>query len=384
MSTELAYVMITPRTLAKGRHGGIISRLLSRTNLELIGARILVPTTEFAEEYATIYEKNNRDLPCEGKGPAEYIRNNFPPVNGLPQRSMLLLLQGENALEEVKSVVGLPTLDVPCDAMTICDTYADLIPSEDGTVIYAEPAVLTARTRETACEELKFLASFAEKSPNLAENIFGNDASAERTLVILKPENWWRPSTRPGAIMDILTRTGLRLVGCKMHRITVADAMEFYGPVQVALREKLAPKIAEKAKVMLEKEFGFELCAETDELLCKSVGQGFADNEFLSIVEFMSGTRPDRCSREERTQPGKAKCMVLIYEGTDPVKKVRDVLGPTDSAKAPGGTVRGEFGTNMMVNSAHASDSQESFVRESGILRVTENTLSSIIREFYP
>jgi nucleoside-diphosphate kinase len=34
-------------------------------------------------------------------------------------------------------------------------------------------------------------------------------------------------------------------------------------------------------------------------------------------------------------------------------------LGPTDSRKAPKGTIRGDFGTEMMRNVVHASDSVE-------------------------
>ena len=39
--------------------------------------------------------------------------------------------------------------------------------------------------------------------------------------------------------------------------------------------------------------------------------------------------------------------------------KVRELLGPTDSRKAPKGTLRGDLGTNSMLNIAHASDSPE-------------------------
>ena len=41
------------------------------------------------------------------------------------------------------------------------------------------------------------------------------------------------------------------------------------------------------------------------------------------------------------------------------VAVVRDLLGPTDSRKAPKGTIRGDFGTEMMKNVVHASDSEE-------------------------
>ncbi len=39
MATELAYALITPYSLIKSRTGGIIGRMLSLTDLELIGAR---------------------------------------------------------------------------------------------------------------------------------------------------------------------------------------------------------------------------------------------------------------------------------------------------------------------------------------------------------
>lgn len=49
----------------------------------------------------------------------------------------------------------------------------------------------------------------------------------------------------------------------------------------------------------------------------------------------------------------------LVLEGDDVVARVRDMLGPTNSKEAPAGTIRGDFGTDMMVNVCHASDSPE-------------------------
>ncbi len=384
MPAELSYVLITPYTLRKGRYGAILARLLSRTSLDLSAAQILAPDEAFTEAYAALKERNHAAsgaCACAAKGAAAYIRKHFMPVNGKKQRVMLLVLEGENAVEEVKRVVGPLRKDLPSDAETVRDSFADMIFSEDGTLLHCEPAVLIPSDEASARSELELLAAFAAESPNIVENIVKNDDSSERTLVILKPENWRRPSTRPGAIMDIFTRTGLRLVGCKMHRISIAEALNFYGPVQEALRSKLAPKIAEKARTHLEEKFGLKLREEGMEMLTSSVGRDFADNEFYSIVEFMSGSRPESCPDSDRAKPGKAKCMVLIYEGVEPVRKIREVLGPTDSAKAPGGTVRGEFGTNMMVNAAHASDSQESFLRESAILNAGCNQLADFIRK---
>jgi nucleoside-diphosphate kinase len=50
---------------------------------------------------------------------------------------------------------------------------------------------------------------------------------------------------------------------------------------------------------------------------------------------------------------------VLALRGQDAVARVRDLLGPTDSRKAPKGTIRGDFGTDMMTNVVHASDSDD-------------------------
>jgi nucleoside-diphosphate kinase len=47
---------------------------------------------------------------------------------------------------------------------------------------------------------------------------------------------------------------------------------------------------------------------------------------------------------------------VGVLEGEDAIKRWRDLMGPTDSTKAPKGTVRGEFGTDVEKNAAHGSD----------------------------
>jgi nucleoside-diphosphate kinase len=51
--------------------------------------------------------------------------------------------------------------------------------------------------------------------------------------------------------------------------------------------------------------------------------------------------------------------IMMALRGPGIVQKVRDLLGPTDSRKAAKGTIRGDFGTEMMKNVVHASDSDE-------------------------
>jgi nucleoside-diphosphate kinase len=51
--------------------------------------------------------------------------------------------------------------------------------------------------------------------------------------------------------------------------------------------------------------------------------------------------------------------VVLALEKEDAVQSWRDLMGPTDSTKAPKGTIRGDFGKNVGENAAHGSDSPE-------------------------
>ena len=60
--------------------------------------------------------------------------------------------------------------------------------------------------------------------------------------------------------------------------------------------------------------------------------------------------------------------MVLVVEGPpDTWRIVRTLMGPTDPAEAPPGTIRGDLGTIMTENLVHGSDSAESAAREIGI-----------------
>ena len=108
----------------------------------------------------------------------------------------------------------------------------------------------------------------------------------------------------------------------------------------------------------------------------------YAYDQFEQIVEFMSGRRPSSCPLEEMIEPGTMKCMILVYEGEDATKRIRAALGPTDPAKAPEGTIRRDFGQDVMVNTAHASDSPENAIREMGVVRFNKNPCAEIIRSY--
>jgi len=51
--------------------------------------------------------------------------------------------------------------------------------------------------------------------------------------------------------------------------------------------------------------------------------------------------------------------VVLALGKENAVQAWRDLMGPTDSTKAPKGTIRGDFGTSVGENASHGSDSDE-------------------------
>src|SRR6056297_2490684 len=107
MSEELSYILVTPYTIAKSRTGGVISRLLSRLDLELVGAQIFAPTAELAEEYAASLEAYTPDrhvekcVPPAGNLLADYVRENFKPSGGRRHRVLLMLFRGVEACRKL-------------------------------------------------------------------------------------------------------------------------------------------------------------------------------------------------------------------------------------------------------------------------------------------
>jgi nucleoside diphosphate kinase len=386
MSLNLSYVLLTPYTISKSRTGGVLSRLLSRVDLELVGAQIFAADQDFADKYSIILRervpKNQLVLL------ADYVKQYLGPSGNRPHRSLLLLFRGENPCEKLLNVCGhFYARNVPKDALqgeTVRDTYSDLIFDENNPeeARYFEPAVLTPRNQEEADIDLRVFADFLEGKENLVQNVvYPDSAKIERTLVIIKPENWKPNSPKPGAIIDMISRTGLRIIGTKIHCLSLAQTKEFYGPNESILKEKLSREYGTRAKEILEKTFEFTLSNNFSEMFISQFGDEYATDQFYKIVEFMCGIRPNEQTEEEQERPGNVKCMILVYEGEDAVKKIRDVLGPTDPRKAPCGTIRGEYGTNIMINCAHASDAPASYEREKEVVKINSNSLVSIVRK---
>jgi nucleoside diphosphate kinase len=385
MSQQLAYVIVTPYSLYKSRTGGILSRLITRTGLDLVGLRMFAPSPELAAEYAeTIVSAHDTHDRKIQELLRQYVLENLSPdpKTGRRRRVMMLLFRGDEAVRKVRSVVGNLTPDRRVGE-TIRDTYSDLILDDNGNVRYFEPAVLAAPSTEDSERKLKLWARHSDKDGGLLENVisYSNNDQPERTLVLIKPDNFKFATGRPGNVIDFFSRTGLYIVGAKVLRMSTAQAMEFYGPVREFLRNKLKDGVSAKARELLEKEFGFKMSAADQKALGEILGPLQGDSQFDNIVRFMSGHAPGEIPQADWTRPGTEKCIALVYEGVGAVNKIRDVLGPTDPSKAPPGSIRREFGSTIMVNAAHASDSAENAKREFGIVNPGENNFKQVIEE---
>lgn len=127
--------------------------------------------------------------------------------------------------------------------------------------------------------------------------------AVESTLLIVKPD-----AVRRGLIGEVLRRIeakGVRIAGMRLMRIDRPLAEELY---------------AEHG----EKPF------------------------FGELVDFITSD----------------PVVVARIEGEQAVPVLRTLMGPTDPAAAPPGTIRGDFGTIITENLVHGSDSPESAERE--------------------
>jgi nucleoside diphosphate kinase len=380
MTQPLAYAIVTPYSLYKSRTGGILSRLTTRTGLELAGLRMFSPSTDLVKAYAdTLVSATDPEDRKVQELLQTYVLNNFSPdpKTGRRRRVMVMLFRGDDAVRKVRSVVGKLTPNRQ-GGETIRDTYSDFVVDGDGKVRYFEPAVLVAPTAEEAQGKLKLWSRYSDQDGGILENVnsYAPGENPERTLVLIKPDNFKFPTGRPGNIIDFFSRSGLYIIGARVFCMSTAQAMEFYGPVRETLRVIFKEGTGARAKEILEKEFDFKISEADQKVLGGILGPLKGDWQFGNIVRFMSG-------HADWAKPGTEKCIALVYEGLNAVRKIRDVLGPTDPSKAPPGSIRREFGSTIMVNAAHASDSVENARRELGIVKPGENDFKRVVEETF-
>src|SRR5436853_900229 len=172
---------------------------------------------------------------------------------------MMMLFEGDDAVRKVRSVVGNISMERR-SGETIRDTYGDMITDEQGNVRYFEPAVLAAPDVDEAHQKLKLWAKYSDTDGGVLDDTIEYKAgeTPQRTLVLIKPDNFRFPTGRPGNVIDFFSRTGLHIVAIKVHRMSVAEAMECYGPVREILRTRRGDMAAAAAVGVLEEGVGLK------------------------------------------------------------------------------------------------------------------------------
>ena len=131
--------------------------------------------------------------------------------------------------------------------------------------------------------------------------------AVEQTLIVVKPDGFKRHMT--GKILARFEEKGFEIKNLKSYNFTKEKAREFYS-------------------VHKDKPF------------------------FGELVSFISSGMVVAC----------------ILEGNNAVNTVRLMTGATKSFEAAPGTIRGDFGLGLTDNIIHASDSAESFIKESRVI----------------
>jgi len=122
--------------------------------------------------------------------------------------------------------------------------------------------------------------------------------SIERTFGIVKPDAVEKNAV--GGVIEMIEKAGLKIVGLRLVKMSDAQARAFYA---------------------VHKERPF----------------------FPDLVRFMTS----------------GPAVVMAIEGENAVPRYREVMGPTDSTKAPAGTIRNKYGTNIERNAVHGSDAPD-------------------------
>lgn len=130
---------------------------------------------------------------------------------------------------------------------------------------------------------------------------------SEQTLIIIKPDAFQRKLT--GIILSRFENKGFLIKELKSYNFTKEKAEEFYSDHK-------------------NKPF------------------------FSELVSFISSST----------------VVVCILEGENAINIVRQMIGSTRSFEAHPGTIRGDYGLGITNNIIHASDSYESFIKESKVI----------------
>ncbi len=129
--------------------------------------------------------------------------------------------------------------------------------------------------------------------------------SIERTFGIIKPDAV--AANAAGGVLSMIQDAGLKVLSLRQTRMSTAEAEGFYA---------------------VHKQRPF----------------------FKDLIAFMTS----------------GPCVLMALEGENAIARYRELMGPTDASKAPAGTIRQKFGTDIEKNAVHGSDGPDTAKFELG------------------
>jgi len=110
-------------------------------------------------------------------------------------------------------------------------------------------------------------------------------------------------------------------------------------------------------------------------ILSRFENKGFLIKELKSYIfkkekaeEFYSDHKNKPFFSELVSFISSSTVVACILEGDNAINIVRHMIGSTRSFEAQPGTIRGDYGLGITNNIIHASDSNESYIKESNVI----------------
>jgi len=293
---------------------------------------------------------------------------------------LMLMFKGPDAREALKTTIGQHLPNSAAWGNTIRGAFGDYnIEKNTGEVRVFQPAVVSAYTYESNIKYLKLFEKYLQVDGGKMNDWWeSNDGDTdgdgvvdphELGMIMLKPDNFEHASSLPGHIIDLISTTGLHCRGCRVVKMSVAEAQEFYGFLEPIFTKKLAGLVTKKLKGALpDSALGFHVSDKEYDALTDVLKGSFARSEVNMIVEYMCGIHPDSPEAANKDAPGPAQCFALLYSGENAIDRIRTKLGATNPGEAAEGTVRIDYATDVMRNGCHASDAPDSLIRECKII----------------
>jgi nucleoside-diphosphate kinase len=133
--------------------------------------------------------------------------------------------------------------------------------------------------------------------------------ATEQTFLMIKPEIVMASDQKIGAVLELVQRSGFRILDLAVRTLNVTTAEQFYA-------------------VHRERPF------------------------FRDLVAYITS----------------GPVVVVRLEREEAVRRLRELIGATDPASAATGTLRRLYGSSLQRNAVHGSDSPENARREIGIV----------------